>query len=205
MPQFDVAFIGLLYPKRQAFLQSLVRHQVPPITCGNVAVNDLGGFAAEESARRLASNYRKIKLFLNLPAMSNMLVSKVYEVMACGTFLLSPMLPEDGDKNMTPFVSGKHLIYNKASNTPILAQKLREWLEKDVERQAIAEAGCREVHEKHSLQQRMSDMLSEMKMVAHSFSKLMPPGLNEAVRQELERVVPASPDQIKAYNELSKG
>src|SRR5580698_6188037 len=94
---FGVCFIGLLYDKRKAYLHALTRHRTPPIMCGNVQVIDMDGFQFEESARRLASDYRRIKLFLNLPALSRLLVTKLYEVMACGTFIATPELnTEDG-------------------------------------------------------------------------------------------------------------
>lgn len=158
----EIAFIGLQYPKRHTFLQALTRHKIPAIKLGRVMIEDLNGFDAEGTARRLAANYRSIKVFLNLPAMSNMLVSKVYEVMACGTFLLTSSLPEDGIKNMDLFKGGKHLVYYKASHIPYLAQLLRDWIDAkhDEDRKIIAETGCKEVHENHSLKKRMEDMLT---------------------------------------------
>lgn len=163
---WPIAFVGLIYDKRGRFLQALSRHNHPPIRCGQVSINDLSGFCAEESARRLADNYRRVKVFFNLPAMSRLLVSKVYEVMACGTFLLSPQLPADHgiDKNREAFESGRHLVYYRSSNLPYVAQLLRDWSsdEKAVEREKIAATGCQEVHEKHSLQSRLETILSKI-------------------------------------------
>lgn len=164
--RWPIAFVGLIYDKRGRFLQALSQHHHPPIRCGQVSINDLSGFCAEESARRLADNYRRVKVFFNLPAMSRLLVSKVYEVMACGTFLLTPQLPADHsiDKNQEVFESGRHLVYYRSSNLPYVAQLLRDWSsdEKAEEREKIAATGCREVHEKHSLEKRLEVILSKI-------------------------------------------
>jgi len=163
---YDLAFIGSLYPKRRVYLQSISRHNHPPIRLGNVGIHDLGGYRDKDSAQLLADNYRSIKVFLNLPSLSRLLVSKVYEVMACGTFLLTPMpAPEGGvSKNMAAFHSGEHLIYYRPSHTGGVAQLLREWSspEKDAEREKIAKAGCREVHARHSLEVRFEQMFAAM-------------------------------------------
>jgi hypothetical protein len=163
---FDIAFLGLMYPKRQLFLRSLSNHNHPPIRCGMCSVSDLHGYHLEESIRLLVSNTRQIKVFLNMPALSRLLVSKIYEVMSCGTFLLTPLLAEDrgADKNMVPFESGKHLVYYSPSNVGYVAQLLRDWVspEKDAERARIAEAGCKEVHAKHSLILRLTELMENI-------------------------------------------
>ena len=162
--EFDIAFVGLLYPKRQVFMQAVARHDHPPIRIGGCSIQDIRGFDERGTAERLAENYRAIKVFFNMPALSGMLVSKVYEVMACGTFLLTPELPKDFgvSQNMKLFQHGIHLVYYSPSNTPYIAQLLRESISEEYaeKRQAIAERGCHEVHEKHSLKMRMEQMLA---------------------------------------------
>jgi spore maturation protein CgeB len=115
--------------------------------------------------RLLASNTRECKIFFNLPSMSRLLVAKVFEVMACGTFLLTPLIGDGrgAEQNMKLFESGKHLVYYSPSNMPFTAQLLRDWVspEKDAERQKIAEAGCREVHAKHNLKIRLEELLAK--------------------------------------------
>jgi len=161
---FDIAFLGLLYPKRQQYLKALSRHDHPPVRIGMCSVNDLHGYHLEDSIKLLVSNTRQIKCFLNLPAMSQLLISKVYETLAVGTFLLTPMLSDNrgANRNMNHFKTGEHLIYYSASNLPYVAQLLREWItpERDAERQKISETGCREVHQKHSLTVRLKEILS---------------------------------------------
>lgn len=163
---WPIAFVGTMYDKRQAFLNALSKHDHPPIRFGTVTVEDLSGYCAEESARRLAANYRQVGVFFNMPALSRLLVTKVYEVMACGTFILSPQLPADRGmhKNLELFQTGHHLVYYRSSNLPYVAQLLREFSspEKLATREEIAAEGCREVHEKHSLEKRLETILSKI-------------------------------------------
>lgn len=165
---FEIAFMGLVYPKRHAFLNALSNCNIPPIRLGSVNISDLHGYRPEESVRRYAGNLREMKVFFNLPALSQVLVGKVFEVLACGTFLLTPLLRADGgiSRNMTLLHDREHLLYYRASNLPNVASLLREWSsdEKAEERNAIAAAGCREVHEKHSLDVRMAEVLSKLKI-----------------------------------------
>jgi glycosyltransferase involved in cell wall biosynthesis len=163
--EWPVAFIGGIYEKRARFLRALSRHAIPPIRIGGVMI-DVMGFQALESAKRLADCYRRTSVFFNLPALSQCLVSKVYEVMACGTFLLTPMLSADRGvaKNQAAFTSGHHLVYYRSSNLPYVAQLLREWSseEKSAEREMIAASGCREAHANHSLENRLKVIMEKL-------------------------------------------
>lgn len=166
---FDVAFMGMVYPKRRAFLQALQRHHIPPIRVASVNITDLHGYQAWESAMRYARGLREIKVFFNLPSMSRLLVGKVFEVMACGTFLYTPMLPLEGGigRNMELFNSGEHLVYYRAGHLGGIAQALKEWVsEKVEERQRIAAAGCKLVREKHTLAIRLREMMLRMNLSA---------------------------------------
>lgn len=160
---FGVAFMGLLYGKRKAMLDALARHAIPPIRIGNVEIKDLHGYQFEESTKRYASNLREISVFLNLPALSRLLVNKVYEVLACGTFLLTPILPDEQGvaANMKHFTDKVHLRYYKPTNLPYLTQMLNEYLSEEhaEERERMARIGCREVHAKHSLEGRLTELL----------------------------------------------
>jgi hypothetical protein len=161
---FDVGFLGLMYEKRAFFLRSLARHNIPPIRTGMCAIQDIRGYDHEGSMRLLAENTRQIKVFLNLPSLSRLLVSKITETLAVGTFLMTPALPEQAVANMALFTHNEHLIYYSPSNLGLLAQWLREWVspDRDAERQRISENGCRLVHEKHSLKVRLAELLAKM-------------------------------------------
>ena len=96
----DAAFIGLLYPKRQAFLAELRKQGVQLVT-GNVQVLELGGVNPRKTAELYAENIRKIKVFVNLPTLSQLAVTKIYEVLACGTPILTPEV--DDMRNLAAF------------------------------------------------------------------------------------------------------
>jgi len=61
---------------------------------GNIQVHDLGGVRVRETALLYADNLRQIKVFVNLPTLSQLAVTKVYEALACGTFLITPAITE---------------------------------------------------------------------------------------------------------------
>lgn len=162
-----IGFIGTVYGIRGHFLDQLESHiKLPPGTsfvCGNVMVQDVNGISFQETAERLAANYRRIKVFLNLPSYSRLIVTKVLEVLACKTFLLTPVLTDSAEKNMDPLTHAKHLCFYRPSNLPFVNQLLNEFLERDIDRELIAQAGCKEVHEKHSLEVRLKQLLEETK------------------------------------------
>lgn len=165
-PDIDVAFIGLVYEKRARFLNALKQQPIPPIGIKKVHIEDVYGYQHEESARRYAEGIRRIKVFLNLPALSRLVVSKVTEVMACGTMLMTPALPGEGgvSRNMVGFETFRDLIWYRSANLPALAKMLREYSSDEfrLKRLAIAEAGARLVHDNHRLDQRLSEILAKM-------------------------------------------
>jgi hypothetical protein len=156
----DVGFIGLIYPKRHLYLESLARHVKDgdpiPMT-GNVQVLDIDGLAYHDQAMRLAMNYRRIKVFLNLPAYSELITTKVVEVMACGSFMLTPMLEGAAEPNCI-FVHGKELAYYRPSNLPFLVQTWREFVDRDQLRESIATAGMMRVRETLSLKKQIAEI-----------------------------------------------
>lgn len=105
----EVGFIGLMYPKRQRFVDELTPH------LGNIKIKYMTGFHSErglipaiaaygpdgldirKSMELLADAYRRIKVFVTFPSLSNVLVAKVLESMACGCALVAPPQPVDLD------------------------------------------------------------------------------------------------------------
>lgn len=97
--RYEVIFIGLLYEKRKQYLQQLAP-KLPNVrfTLGNCSVQDLGGIQLRESAELYAKNVNQAQLFLNLPSLSRLVVTKVPEVVACGVPCLTPF-PQGDAKN----------------------------------------------------------------------------------------------------------
>ena len=106
----DVAFIGLMYPKRAEFVRELRPHlgdidlrimsacQSEKGLIPAISVFDADGLNIRRSMELLAETYRRIKVFVTFPSLSNVLVAKVLESMACGCSLVAPKqgsLPAD--------------------------------------------------------------------------------------------------------------
>jgi len=101
----DVAFIGLMYPKRARFLQELQPHlgdiKIDIRAAVNsergiipaIAVYDFDGLNVRKSMQLLAETYRRIKVFVTFPSLSNVLVAKVLESLASDCVLVAPKQP----------------------------------------------------------------------------------------------------------------
>ena len=96
-----------------------------------------------ESFELLAENYRRLKIFFCLPPMSRLVVGKVFDVMACGTFIMYPKLPGDARRNNEIFEDGKHIVYYDLGRMPENAKQIRYYLEHEDEREKIAAEGYR--------------------------------------------------------------
>jgi hypothetical protein len=97
-PERDVpcAFIGLMYPKRERFYREVMKHVrgIDMRVCnGTITVSDLDGINVEKSTELLASQYRRIQVFVTFPSLSNVLVAKILESMASGCALVCPKQP----------------------------------------------------------------------------------------------------------------
>lgn len=101
----DVAFIGLMYPKRARFVGELKPHlgdihikyligcQSERGLIPSIGVWDADGLNIRRSMQLLAETYRRIKVFVTFPSLSNVLVAKVLESLACGCKLVAPKQP----------------------------------------------------------------------------------------------------------------
>jgi len=160
--KYPLAFVGSLYQSRLDYLAQLAPCVGSDVTfhCGQVFVQDLSGIKAEESTRLLAENYRQIKVFFCLPPMSKLIVCKVFEIMACGTFVMFPRLPGEAAKNLTLFEDKKHIAYYNYGYMKENAEQIHYWLAHDKEREAVAQAGCKLVHEKYTLEQMLEQLLA---------------------------------------------
>jgi glycosyltransferase involved in cell wall biosynthesis len=153
--KYDAAFVGSLYPKRMEFLYKLLP-LLPDVEfhANGVAVRDLGGECQREWAELLAKNIRQIKIHVALPSNNmRMMVSRPFETLACGTFLLTY------DTKDNPFRDGVHCRIYDPENPRELADLIRYYIAHEAEREAIATAGCEEVRTKYSLRQRLSEVL----------------------------------------------
>jgi hypothetical protein len=163
--EFDAAFIGLMYPKRVRFMEALrpylrgveIRH------C-NIEVKDLGGLRVRDTAALYANNLQRVKVFVNLPTLCQLAVTKVYEVLACGAFLITPAIAEH--RNFENLQAHFYL----PSRADQLAESVHFCIEHEKERLDAAEECCEQVHRLHRLDLRCEILLEALRGVqcAHS-------------------------------------
>lgn len=160
--KYELGFVGSLYPLRHDYLNRLANHLPNTLTfhAGPVVVQDLGGIRGEDSTRLLAENYRQIKVFFCLPPMSHLMVAKIFDVMACGTFVLAPRLPGAALENCALFKDGEHLAYYDVGYLKKNAELITRYLEDDAERGRVAAAGAARVREKFTLTRMLADLLA---------------------------------------------
>lgn len=152
--QFDCAFLGTLYPKRQQFIKDIGY----PITY----IQPINERSPEESFGMVAAAYSTTRIFLNLPALSRLLVTKVTEVMACNTLLLQPRLDHTSAlRNEAPFLDGVDLVYYDPKNPKSLGDKIKDLLENPEEIKRIANSGYKKTKENYSLEIQVKKLLSE--------------------------------------------
>jgi|SRR6185437_1618993 len=160
--RYEIGFIGTLYPTRRAYLENLARGAGNDLNfnVGQAVVQDIGGIRSEESMKLLAENYRQLKIFFCLPPMSRLIVEKVFEVMASGTFVMYPKFPAPAKNNLSLFENGKEISYYDMGMMPDNIAQIRYYLEHDDEREKIAEAGMWKVRKKFTLEQMFTELLS---------------------------------------------
>jgi Glycosyl transferases group 1 len=161
--EIPCAFIGSMYGPRANFVDRLAPHvKGASVIFGNCLVQRVEGVLIKESAELMADDYRRIQVFLNLPSLSRMLVTKVYEAMACGVLMLTPAIEGDAQENMDIFQMGEHLLYYRVSNLPFLAQMIRDTVHDPARCAVIAKKGQQEVLAHHSTEKRIDKMLREI-------------------------------------------
>lgn len=161
--KYEIGFIGTLYQERMVYIQQLAPHIGPDVIfhCGNAFVQDLGGIRERESTELLAENYRQIKIFYCLPCKSKLIVEKIFEVMACGTFVMFPRLAGAAAENLSIFKDREHVVYYDHGYVAENAVQLKYFLKHDEERERIARAGGELVRSKYTLEAMLNAMLDK--------------------------------------------
>jgi len=153
----DVGFIGTLYSKRVGYMERIgypISHVAAPVERVN------GIYEVRQGTHNLRHCYNIMKIFVNLPALSRLLVTKITEVMACGTFLLTPMLDHPSAlENMDIFNNESELVYYRADDPRTCGHLIQWYLDHPEARERIADWGCQVVHEKYSLRKRLQKIL----------------------------------------------
>lgn len=138
---YSVIFVGYMYQKRTNFLAAYP--EVARI------LTHLKPVYPEE----YASETGRAKMMLNIPSMSELSNTRVFETMACKTALVTPIMAGPGNYSM--FEDGKHLLYFTGDPMPAIKRLLNG----DYLREQIAEQGYQEIHARHKLEYRLQKML----------------------------------------------
>ena len=160
--KYDLAFIGSYYQPRRQYAEQLANQLGPggpTFHVGMVAAQDLSGPRGDYTMPLLAENYRRIKVFFCLPPLSRLVVTKAFEVMACGTFLMYPRFPGVAQKNEALFEDGVHLAYYDLGQFVDNARQIVDWLFNEKEREKVAKRGAEQVAKNHSYERFFDDLL----------------------------------------------
>ena len=151
----DVGFLGAMYPKRTEYVKRINY----PITY----INSVSDPNYLRSFELLADAYSSVQIFVNLPALSRLLVTKVTEIMACGTMLITPKPDHDSAlRNLDQFEDGKHLIYYDPNKPEEIARILTELKKKPLEVSRIANNGLEKVIWADSLDKRLQRIIQDV-------------------------------------------
>lgn len=141
------AFIGLIYEKRKKFLEQFQPYMNGiDFRTGNVMVQDIDGINIEKSAQLLADTYRRVKVLINFPSLSNVLVSKVLEAGACGCYVVSAR--QNGVES-----PASALYPPEAPN--VAADQVRRALDYEPMRREHARQTCELIHSEHRMELRL--------------------------------------------------
>jgi hypothetical protein len=164
-PEPDVAqdinacFIGLMYPKRRAYLEHVTAHlREIDLKVENIQVEEGGIVDPRKTVLAYAAMLRRIKVFVNLPTLSQLLVTKIYEVTAAGTCMVTPVVKGIGGRNHQ-FLGENVCLYDE--DDPIaLAKLVRSLLGNDDNRVRLAATACDEMHSRHCIELRLQKILN---------------------------------------------
>jgi hypothetical protein len=155
--RYETVFVGAVYEKRRKFLNQF-EPSLEVVRFNRADAPDDDSYV---------QYINKAHVVLNLPSMSDMSTARVFEVMACGTALITPRTENVGNYDM--FLHGEHLMYYeddpreamqalkttdkraiRLPNRPIVKETLL---------QRLSRQGREEVVAHHSLESRLKQML----------------------------------------------
>ncbi len=139
----DVLFVGNVTPRRQKLLDNLSQIQHIEI--------------CKSYGKEMAALFSRAKIVLNIHAEEELdTETRVYEVLGCGSFLLSEPLSQEN-----PFKNGKHYVETGIKD---FSKSISYYLEHDAEREKIAGCGNKEAWAKHSYVKRSEEIADIMKL-----------------------------------------
>lgn len=142
LKQYDIAFVGNLFPGPRLELLQLLKYNFSKVFVGQAYFEEM---ARTYSAARIVFN-RSVLNDVNM---------RVFEALSCGSLLLTNDLAANGLAEL--FEDGVHLATYRSEEE--LVDKARFYLRNETSRETIAAAGRAVVHAKHTYRHRMARIL----------------------------------------------
>lgn len=150
----DVAFLGSLYGKRSEYIKQIKF----PITF----IPPVAADTPEKSSQLIADVYSSIRIFVNLPSLSQLIVTKVTEVMACNTLVIQPHINHPSAvKNESFFKDHEDLIYYPPNNPNSIIEILGYLNFNPTEIARIADNGFKKVTSMFTLELQLKQILNK--------------------------------------------
>lgn len=151
--KYGAAFVGSLYQSRIELLQQVQQYLPEQIRAAFVCCHDLAGECHALWTGLYRRDIWEMRVHIGLPSNNPMPVSRPFETLACGTFLLeSTTLPE-------PLQRDVHYVSYHPYDARGLAELIKYYLAHESEREEIARAGCKLVREEFSSRRFWQDLL----------------------------------------------
>ena len=141
----DVTFVGSNTGRRQVFLEEIRKH----FNVHSPSIWDVDELNALYNQSRIVLNIHSFNL--------KSVEARLAEVLGSGAFMLTEEL------SMKDFlVDGEHLAAFRQDDPADCLEKLAYWLKHDREREAVARQGHEYVHQRHTYQYRMTELLEQI-------------------------------------------
>ena len=190
--RYNAGFLGQLYPKRMEYISKI---NFPIVRMNAVRHSDI-----KYSFNLLAESYCSTLIFVNLPSYSRLLVTKVTEVMACGTMLVTPKVDHpSGAENLRQFTDRKHLVYYDPKHPSEIGDIVKHYVANPGEREEIARNGLIEIEKGHTLRNRLNKIVSDARF-ARASSEVGRRPANEIIFVTSEPAPAASYEVVTFHN-----
>lgn len=158
----EVCFIGLMYPKRQLYLDRIKSFlDGVDLKVGNVQIQEDGKVHHRKTVDAYANALRRIQVFVNLPTLSQLVVTKIYEVAASGACMLTPVLKGAGACNHQ-YLRDNVRTYDEESPAD-LAEMIKALLQDSDLRERLGRQSSEEMYAEHRIELRLQRILDSLR------------------------------------------
>lgn len=190
--QFDIAFVGHVFPGERERLLNEIQERYPRSFVGQSYLDEM---ATVYSSSKIVFN-RSLKDDLNM---------RVFEGLCSGSLLVTNALPDSGQDEL--FQGSRHLVTYESDED--LWEKLDFYLTHEDERQRIAESGRSEVLQQHTYRHRMEAILETVLLVSEDRMPAARPAIesksNDYFEHERSDVLALIPETATRILEIGCG